>query len=452
MLTAKALNSFQQKFHKYNNEQQLFEPDDRILLSVSGGVDSSVLCHLFAQEHRNWAIAHVNFQLREEDSDQDEYFVQRLADKYKVPFVSRTFATQAFAEEQQISTQMAARQLRREWSEQLTTDEKFDYVALAHHHNDQLETMLLNLAKGSGIAGLRGMLPKAGIWIRPLLWATKEEIINYACDHQLTWREDRSNAEDKYQRNWVRHQIIPALQKINPALLSTTQSTFQRLQQVEAIFQTEVKRFDNQGLTKKNDELFIQKEVILNHPQAESLLAGWLSSYGFSWHDAQQIVSAVRDKAQPGKQFLSNGYCLWIDREQLIVTSREAPPNFLEWHEAGKSTETSLGQLRGKVIEREHYKITSDENTAALAFNQLQFPLQVRRWEAGDSFQPLGMKHRKKLSDFLVDCKVPRYDKEQVLVLLSGNEIVWIIGYRIDHRFRLMERTEQVYEITWQAH
>ncbi|MEM9830939.1 MAG: tRNA lysidine(34) synthetase TilS [Bacteroidota bacterium] len=443
------MNSFQQKFRKYTNEQQLFEPHDRILLSVSGGVDSSVLCHLFAQEDQYWAIAHVNFQLRGEESDQDEHFVMQLADKYKVPFYNHSFSAQTFAEEQQISTQMAARQLRRAWFEQLVTEEKFDYVALAHHHNDQLETLLLNLAKGSGIAGLRGMLPKNGIWVRPLLWATKEEIKEYAREYQLTWREDRSNAEDKYQRNWVRNHIIPALQKINPALLETTQATSQRLREVEAVFQSEVKYAESEYITKKDNKLFIQKEIILKHPQANSLLSEWLSPYGFSWNDARQIVRATRAQAQPGKRFFSSDYCLWVDREQLVVTPQSVLPDFPAWHIAEKSTETPWGQLRGKVIDRAKYQIIADKNTAALALSKLQFPLQVRRWATGDSFQPLGMQQRKKVSDFLVDRKVPRYEKERVLVLLSGDEIVWIIGHRIDNRFRLPSSDEIVYEITW---
>ncbi|MEM6842869.1 MAG: tRNA lysidine(34) synthetase TilS [Bacteroidota bacterium] len=445
------MNSFQQKFRKYTNEQQLFEPHDRILLSVSGGVDSSVLCHLFAQEDQYWAIAHVNFQLRDEESDQDEHFVMQLADKYKVPFYNHSFSAQTFAEEQQISTQMAARQLRRAWFEQLVAEEKFDHVVLAHHHNDQLETLLLNLAKGSGIAGLRGMLPKNGIWVRPLLWATKEEIKEYAREYQLTWREDRSNAEDKYQRNWVRHHIIPALQKINPALLETTQATSQRLREVEAIFQNEVKRAENEYVTKKNDELHIRKDILWDHPQVASVLTEWLFPYGFSWNDVEKIITAIDQEIQPGKQFFSKEYCLWIDRDYLVVTPQSEKTHFIQLHKAGEKSQTPLGWLEGEKKPREKYRIVPDQATAALDFDKLQFPLQIRPWQPGDSFQPLGMENRKKVSDFLIDCKVPRYDKERVLVLFSGSKIVWVVERQIDHRFRLTKETQQVYEISWQS-
>ena len=444
------MNSFQEKFRKYTNEQRLFGSNDRILLSVSGGGDSLVLCHLFSQEHQHWAIAHVNFQLRGEESVQDEAFVQQLAERYNVPFFSSSFDTQVFAENQKISTQMAARQLRREWFTHLATNEGFNYVALAHHHNDQLETMLLNLANGSGIAGLRGMLPKAGIWVRPLLWATKDEIKAYTQENQLTWREDRSNAEDKYQRNWVRHHIIPALQKINPALLATTQATFQRLQDVEAIFQQEVEKVGSEVITKKGDTLFIQKNILKSHPQATSLLLEWISSYGFTWNNVEQIMTVIKSDSQPGKQFFSESYCLWIDREQLIITSKDSPTVFSAQLQVEETTETPFGQLRGRKLEGLAYQIKPDASVAALAYDKLQFPLQVRHWQPGDTFQPLGMKQRKKISDFLIDGKVPRYIKARTLVLLSGEKIVWIIGHRIDHRFRLSKPDEPVYEITWQ--
>ncbi|WKN42305.1 tRNA lysidine(34) synthetase TilS [Tunicatimonas pelagia] len=446
------MNSFQENFRKYNNEQRLFEPNDRILLSVSGGVDSSVLSYLFSQERCHWAIAHNNFQLRGEESVQDEVFVRELAEEYAVPFFSSSFNTQVFADSQKISTQMAARQLRREWFKYLAADEGFSYVALAHHHNDQLETMLLNLAKGGGIAGLRGMLPKVDIWIRPLLWATKEEILAYAEQNQLKWREDRSNAEDYYQRNQVRHHIIPALQKINPALLETTQTTFQRLREVEAIFQRDVEKIENEVITREDGAIFIRKDILKEHPQATSLLLEWVSPYGFTWNEAKQISDAVRRGSQSGKQFLSDGYCLWMDREQLIITVRDSAIEFFVQHPAEETTSTPFGQLQGKKVEVPDYPIKPDANVATLAYSKLQFPLQVRRWKPGDTFQPLGMKHHKKVSDFLIDSKVPRYQKEKVLVLLSGDEIVWLIGHRIDHRFRLTEPDAPIYEITWQAH
>ncbi|MEM9674859.1 MAG: tRNA lysidine(34) synthetase TilS [Bacteroidota bacterium] len=446
------MNSFQQKFRKYINEYRLFAPDDRILLSVSGGVDSSVLCHLMAATHQNWAIAHVNFQLRGEESDLDEVFVKQLAEKYSVPFFIQKFATEDYARQQKISIQMAARALRRTWFEELLTQEDYQYTALAHHHNDQLETLLLNLAKGSGISGLRAMLPKQDCWVRPLLWATKEDILDYAEKQQLTWREDRSNAEDKYQRNRIRHHIIPVLKEINPSLLTTSQQTLERLREVEAFFQAEVFRLRELSVRKEKGRLIISREIIIQHPQATSLLTEWLAPYGFNWEDATQITASLARQPQPGLQFQSASHRLWVDRGELILTeisnSTETQTHLL--HSQGATNQISSGQLIGKIISADNYQIQSDSLLAALDYHQLTFPLTLRPWQAGDRFQPLGMNHNKKISDFLVDLKMPRYLKDQVLVLLSEDEIVWVVGHRIDNRFRVTQQTQQVYEIRWQ--
>jgi len=446
------LNSFQQKFRKYINEHRLFDPEDRILLSVSGGVDSSVLCHLMAVTHYNWAIAHVNFRLRGKESDQDEAFVQQLAQQYNVPFFTQDFAAEDHAQQQKISIQMAARQLRRIWFEELLTQEEYQYVALAHHHNDQLETLLLNLAKGSGIAGLRAMLPKQEVWTRPMLWATKEEILEYANQHGLNWQEDRSNAEEKYQRNQIRLRVIPALQKINPSLLSTTQHTLERLREVEAIFQAEVSRVAEKAVREEEDRFIIQKNVLLRHSQGGSLLAEWLAPYGFNFQDVTQIIKTLTGKTQPGLQFQSATHQLWVDRDELVLTqiSSIADSQTIVVHNEGEINQLVSGRLTGRSIVAEKYQIQSDPLVAALDFHQLTFPLTIRRWQAGDRFQPLGMTHRKKISDFLVDQKVPRYLKDQIIVLLSEDQIVWVVGYRIDNRFRVTKQTRRVYEIRWQ--
>lgn len=445
------MNSFQEKFCKYINESQLFGLDDRILLSVSGGVDSCVLCHLFASLPNRWAIAHANFQLRGDESNEDEKFVQGLAHRYQVPFFVKKFSTEQYTQQQQISTQMAARKLRRTWSQKLLDSENYDYIALAHHHNDQLETSLLNFAKGGGIAGLRAMLPKNGAWIRPLLWATKNEIVNYAQHQNLTWREDRTNAEVKYQRNLIRHQVIPVLQKINPSVLATTQQSIARLREVEAIFQAEVRRIGKKVLEKGERSLVIRKGELANHPQAATLLTEWLVPYGFRWSDAQQIALAIRKKVQPGKHFLSRSHKLWFERDKLIVTPIELEHDFKHSiHDEGQKTIIPSGQLTAKKISSEDYQISTNHNQAALDYAQLTFPLELRPWQEGDSFQPLGMTNRKKVSDFLINNKVPSHQKSQVLVLTSNEQIVWVMGYRIDHRFRITPQTDQVYEISWQ--
>nr|WKN37090.1 tRNA lysidine(34) synthetase TilS [Tunicatimonas sp. TK19036] len=444
------MNRFQEKFRKYINDNRLFEPTDRILLSVSGGIDSVVLTHLFAQEYDHWAIAHANFQLRAEESEQDEAFVRQLAEKYQVPFYSHSFEAQAYAEQQQLSIQMAVREVRRAWFLEFRAQHNFDYIALAHHHNDQLETLLLNLTKGSGIAGLRAMLPKNDVWVRPLLCATKEEITVYAQEQQLTWREDRTNKTVKYQRNWIRHRVIPALQEINPSLLQTTQSTVERLREVEAIFQAEVARVRKKAVSEKDGKIFIRKKIMKEHPQAASLLTEWLSPYGFSWDEVQQIMGALQQDAQPGLQFLSATHQLWVERKALVITPQTDQAGIAaQSHEEGQVTQTTLGYMEAAIIDRKGYQIKAEASIAALDYERLQFPLELRVWQPGDAFQPLGMPHRKKVSDFLVDTKVPLYQKQDVLVLLSAGEIVWVVGSRVDHRYRITDRTQKVYELRW---
>ena len=446
------MNRFQEKFRKYINDNRLFEPTDRILLSVSGGIDSVVLTHLFAQEYDHWAIAHANFQLRAEESKQDEEYVKQLAEKYRVPFYSHSFEVQKHAEQQQLSIQMAVREVRRAWFRELQAQHIFDYIALAHHHNDQLETLLLNLAKGSGIAGLRAMLPKNDVWIRPLLFATKEDITAYAQENQLTWREDRTNKTVKYQRNWVRHRVIPALQEINPSLLQTTQSTVERLREVEAVFQAEVARVKKKAFSEKGEEIFIRKKILLEHPQAASLLTDWLSPYGFLWAEGQQIMAAIQRDSQSGLQFVSSTHQLWFERDNLVITPQADQPEIIsQSHEEGQVTPTNRGQLEADILDRTDYQIKTVASVAALDYERLQFPLELRTWQAGDAFQPLGMNHRKKISDFLIDTKVPLYQKQDVLVLLSAGEIIWVVGRRIDHRYRITNKTRKVYELSWNS-
>jgi tRNA(Ile)-lysidine synthase len=405
-----------------------------------------------AHEHHYWAIVHANFQLRGEESVQDEGLVRQLADQYGVAFFSQSFSTSQYSKLHKISTQMAARELRRAWVEKLLTQEGYQYVALAHHHNDQLETLLLNLAKGGGISGLKGMLPKNAFWIRPLLWATKEEIVNYAIEQGLRWREDRTNADDKYQRNWIRHQVIPLLQEINPSLLITTQHTVERLQEVEAVFQAEVRRVQKKAVNEIGNRFVIQKNIVIQHPQAASLLAEWLAPYGFSWTDVRQIMISLTKQVQAGSYFQSASHSLWIDRDELVITKNDERLRITTTmeHQESHTTEVLGGQLAGKVLSAKGYSISADPLLAALDYHKLKFPLKLRTWQEGDRFQPLGMNRKKKISDFLVDLKVPRYAKEEVIVLLSSDQIVWVVGYRISQQFRITKQTQQVYEIRWQ--
>jgi tRNA(Ile)-lysidine synthase len=436
-----------ERFKAYIHEKELFAPEDKLLLAVSGGIDSVVMCLLFHKANFNFAIAHCNFALRGEESDEDELFVKKLAKKYKVPFYCDHFETASFAEREKISIQMAARTLRYEWFEKLLDSEGYHYVATAHHLNDAVETLLLNITKGTGIAGLHGIQPKVKRLVRPLLFADKEEI--YACvvDNQLAWREDSSNQSVKYQRNLIRNEVIPLLKTINPSLESTMKQTIERVTAVEQLFYAEVERVRQKLVRKEPGIIYI--EINLLQQEAEPLIKLYelIKEYHFSYTQAQDIWQVLG--SGPGRQFDSPTHILVKDRKELIITAKQLYTFMSASIEAGQeSFSNELLELQIKESSAENFTIPADAAIASLDKGLLQFPLKLRKWKEGDWFCPLGMNKKKKLSDFLIDTKVPLNLKEKIWILTSNGSIVWIVGHRIDNRFKITDKTEQILQIT----
>jgi tRNA(Ile)-lysidine synthase len=434
------------QFLDYIAENQLFTPKNRILLAVSGGVDSMVMLDLFAQTYFNFAVAHCNFGLRGADSDGDAEFVKQFAEKHKVLYFSHLFNTKEYADSQGISTQMAARDLRYAWFRELIAQEKFDFLATAHHQNDNLETILLNLLRGTGIAGLRGILPKQGKIVRPLLFATRKEIREYAAQNQIQWREDYSNWENKYRRNQLRNEIIPILKKINPNLDNSIQQTAERLRAIENIFKKQVEKTRKKIVKTSESVIYIAIEPLQKMTEGQIQLAEILKTYQFHYQQSKEIWASL-DK-ESGKVFESSDYQLVKDRQQLVITPQKDNQTIdLEWQLAENQTElkTNFFELNiFQVSDLQGFIIPKNAETACLDLAKLQFPLQIRAWQAGDYFYPLGMNQRKKISDFLIDLKIPLNLKKQIFVLTSQNEIVWVIGYRIDNRFKLTEKTHKI--------
>ena len=437
------------EFTAFIKNHALFTENDTVLLAVSGGTDSVVMTHLFAQSSYRFAVAHVNFTLRGPESDEDERWVAALAQRYQVPFHTRRFATADYADEQGISTQMAARQLRYAWFENLLAEHNYSRVATAHHLDDQLETTLLNLCQGTGIAGLRGMRVRRGSLVRPLLFASRARIELYREQHQLAWREDRSNRSDAYRRNRLRHHVLPQLQQINPNLLGTYQHTQERLLATEQLVADEVKRVAQRARREANGEIWLNKDMIKAHPQSTLILAELLREAHFSYAQARDVAECLRTEATIGKLFHTKSYTLLIDREYLIISPQAA--GLLPACQV-RLADTQVALPTMKLIflrsAKEQYALTADSQRGAVDHDLLSFPLEVRPWREGDYFYPLGMMHRKKVSDFLIDLKMPRHRKSSVYVLTSGEAIVWVVGLRLDHRFRITEQTRQVYEIS----
>lgn len=419
------------------------------LLAISGGVDSIVLLHLFAQSGRPFEVAHAHFGLRGKDSDEDETFVQSLAKQYRVPYHSRRFATGDYAATHRISIQMAARELRYAWFKELLKSQRLSQVATAHHENDNLETFLRNLVKGSGLKGLTGISGRQGAIIRPLLWATKKEIIGYATSKKLVWRADSSNEKREYDRNYIRHEIVPKLKKLNPSLERTFARTRLRLAQADDFFQVQARALQRELWKEKRKGIEIAIEKILGESYAAVLLHYWLKDFGFGF---EPLYKWAMEQPQKGKILESRTHKLVVESGKWWLVPHEEE-NPLPSHQIGENTtELSLpnGIMSFSFVGKDKVFLFNKAEIDMLDAKQLLFPLTLRPWKVGDRFYPLGMGHTQKVSDFLTNAKVPHEERSKVYVLTSAEKIAWLVGYRIDERFKVLPTTRKVYSIRWQ--
>lgn len=432
------------------SKQKLFQPDEHILLAVSGGIDSVVMLHLLKRAGTTIAIAHCNFQLRGEASDGDEAFIRKLAVQFEVPLFTKRFDTESYAKKHRVSIQMAARDLRRHWFEETLEREDYSKIATAHHLNDSLETAVFNLAKGTGITGLQGILPKKDKYVRPLLFANREMIHHYAIENNLEWREDQSNSSVKYSRNLIRHKVIPELKKINPNLENTFAQTMEKIIGSTAIFKDFVENQKLKLLHKKQDVIEIDKAQIKNIENAQLILFELLESHGFNYAQVKDIIATL--DTQSGKVFFSASHRLTVDREKLFLEENKNTEEGL-WKISEDTKSLTINEHIFKIETLDSGNSTIDKNSevAALDLKKLQFPLTMRYWQHGDVFFPLGMKHKKKVSDFMIDEKIPVNLKKRTLILLSGNELVWVVGHRIDDRFKITEKTRNIFRINIEA-
>ena len=415
------------------------------LLAVSGGVDSVVMTSLFHQADLSFAMAHCNFGLRGTVSDQDAAWVRALAQQYEVAFYTHSFDVTTYAKAQGVSIQMAARALRYDWFQKLCEEHSFEKVATAHHSNDSLETMLLHLTKGTGIAGLHGIVPTQGRYIRPLIFANKAEILKYAQAEGLAWREDSSNHQNNYQRNLIRNQVVPWLKRLNPSLEATFQRTSERLAQVEAMFNEQVATIGQQICRHQGTDYYVAIHTIQHQPWAPVVAWELLKSFGFNFI---QINNLLVHKHASGTMVVSASHQLYVDRGHWIVVPCTEPRS--QSYTIDVNTQYLAmppHEIQCTHVPSSRHIIAANKAVAALDQALLKFPLIVRKWQPGDVFYPLGMQKRKKLSDFLIDQKVPIPSKKRVWVVVSHGQIVWVMGHRIDDRFKVTASTQQVYEI-----
>lgn len=434
----------QQAFHDHIKRRKLCTSSNKILLAVSGGIDSMVLLDLFLKTGFNVSVAHVNFKLRGIESDKDERFVREKCQLKSVPFFTMSFDTESFAKENKLSIQMAARELRYEWFEELMIEYKFDCLATAHHLNDSIETAILSMVRGSGLDGWDGISEANGKIIRPLLFATREQIQNYAADSSITWREDDSNNTDNYQRNFVRHQVIPLLSQLNPSLENSFRDSMEKISASTELMEHGMTVWKKAFTSEKNDSIYILKEGFDSSHFPNGLLWNLLGDFGFNFDQCSQVIRSLL--GQSGKVFYAAKYQLVIDRDHLILSSRTERIEEVTIRE-GQSTAV-LGKSVLKLLTVNSSEIAEEREEASLDADKIKFPLKWRKWREGDYFFPLGMSHKKKISDFLIDQKIPVGQKDSVSVLESNGEIVWVVGLRIDNRVKVLEDTKSILKLS----
>ena len=431
---------------QYAARHRLLKPDSKVLSAVSGGIDSMVMLRLLHDAGINTVAAHCNFGLRGEESDLDEIFVKTETRKSGVSCRTKRFDTTGYAAQNGLSIQMAARELRYCWFHELATQEDCDAVAIAHNRDDRIETLLINLARGTGIHGLTGIKPKNGKIIRPLLFASRKEIEEYAQKRCVKFREDSSNATDKYARNFIRHHIISEMETYFPRMRQAMERSMDHFSEVELFYNETVERYKNQIVTVKNDLTYIDLQGLFQSPSASALLYEILKPFGFSNSTAAEILEEQEHPS--GRQFFSDTFRLVCDRKSFILQKIDnEPPQEYLIDEHTTNIDVPIRLKINKFDKYPEYKPDINPDVACLDGDKLQFPLLLRQWKHGDKFHPLGMKKIKKLSDFFTDAKLSLIEKERCRVLVSGGQIVWIAGMRIDDRFKITDKTNAVVEL-----
>lgn len=473
--------SLQNQFISFISKENLFTVKDKLLLAVSGGVDSVVLCELCRQAGYDFIIAHCNFQLREAESERDEQFVRSLGTKYNTPVLIKRFETRQYAAAHTVSIQVAARDLRYAWFDEIVKRETSDvrressdvsrqalevdslslshdsrfttHVVTAHHLNDNIETMLMNFFRGTGIAGLRGMLPKQGKVVRPLLFVKKEAIKKFAEENQLSWVEDSSNQSDKYARNYLRHQLVPLVKNLYPEAENNLIHNLERFKDIEALYHQAIEQHKKKLLEYKGNEIHIPVLKLQKALPLVSIVYEIIKDYHFSPGQTDEVIDLLN--SDTGKYIQSATHRIFKNRNWLIIAplkTRAADNILIEQPcvvEFG--SDDTGGKMELVIRPGNNLAIPHCSGIAHIDAANITFPLLLRKWKAGDYFYPLGMRKKKKLARFFIDQKLSKTDKEKIWVLESDKKIVWVAGHRIDDRFKITPQTKNILQAVLKA-
>lgn len=440
------------RFQNIIKKSNLFSSKDKLLIAVSGGIDSVVLCELCKQAEFDFTIAHCNFQLRGAESKRDEQFVRELAKKYNVEVEVKKFDTEKYAADNKLSTQEAARNLRYEWFEKLitqSTNKQFNHLLTAHHADDNAETIVMNFFRGTGLHGLTGIPAKNGYIKRSLLKFSKEDLIAFANEHHLEFVEDSSNQSSKYTRNYFRNEIIPAISKIYPQVKDNLLDNINRFKEIEKLYQLSVGELKKKICKQKGSEIHIPVNKLMSYNN-KALIYEIIHPFNFQEKQVEELIKLADSDSgkyitSPDNQFRIIKHRLWFIVSPVVAT--ESVNIIIE--ESDKQVLFALGRI--SIDLTSNSKPSTSNDIATLDAKQVKFPLLLRKWKTGDYFYPLGMKKKKKISRFLIDSKLSKTEKENTWVVESKQRICWIVGQRIDDRFKLTSTTKEVLKLTYQA-
>jgi len=420
---------YKKRIQHFIEENNLFAIKDKVLVALSGGADSVALLRVIISLGYTCECAHCNFHLRGEESNRDEEFVRSLCKELHIPLHIKHFETDSYAKEKHISIEMAARELRYAWFEELRKGIGASVIAVAHHRDDSVETFLLNLIRGTGINGLKGIQAKNGFIARPLLEISREDILNYLDYLKQDYVTDSTNLQDEYMRNKIRLNLLPIMKDMNPSIMESIQDTAQKLADVANIYNKNRKEILRISIQQNNKEYILPIQTILNDLAPLTLLHEWLGKYKFNSSQIKDIYQCLKQE-QSGKRFISNGWELLRDRELLILRQKEETEN--------------APKISIETVETDNgFALKKDKHIACLDADKVVLPLEVRKWKKGDKFIPYGMKGQKKVSDYLTDKKFSLFQKEKQYVACSEGKIIWLVGERSDDRFKITEKTKR---------